>query len=182
MVDSSVVLNGQAIAYTLYAIVVILFILAIGYMLTREGKAGVLKTSLFTVLVVFLIVMGVSLHIATNVTIPWVKIDLDRHNLTADKVVNIKVANHEFKLPEEAITAKVGNLVLFDVTSYDLTYGFGIFRQDNTMVAQMQVVPGHRNDLLWKFEKPGKYTIRSTEYSGPAGHQMIIKDAIVITE
>ena len=51
----------------------------------------------------------------------------------------------------------------------DLTYGFGLFRPDNSMVFQMQVVPGHRNDILWQFDRPGVYTIRSTEYSGPAG-------------
>ena len=57
--------------------------------------------------------------------------------------------------------------MLFTVTSSDLTYGFGLFRPDNSMLFQMQVVPGHRNDILWQFDKPGVYTIRSTEYSGP---------------
>ena len=32
--------------------------------------------------------------------------------------------------------------VLFDVTSEDLVYGFGLFRKDNSMVMQMQVNPG----------------------------------------
>jgi len=48
------------------------------------------------------------------------------------------------------------------------------------MVFQMQVVPGHRNDILWKFDKPGIYSIRSTEYSGPKGVSMIIKDAVEV--
>jgi len=182
MVDSTVVLNGQTIAYTIYAIVVLLFMAWFAVKITSNGKAGVLSDKLFAVLVTLLIIMGVSLHVATSTTIPWVTIDLNRGDYTPDKVVNITVEKHQFKLPEEQITAKVGDLVLFDVTSEDLTYGFGVFRDDNTMVCQMQVVPGHRNDLLWKFEKPGKYTIRSTEYSGPAGHQMILKDVITITE
>ena len=54
MVDSELVLNGQTYAYTIYAIVVILFILGFGYMITKSGKAGVLKTKLFIVLVVCL--------------------------------------------------------------------------------------------------------------------------------
>jgi cytochrome c oxidase subunit 2 len=37
------------------------------------------------------------------------------------------------------------------------------------------------NDILWQFDKPGVYTIRSTEYSGPAGVGMIVKDAVVVT-
>jgi cytochrome c oxidase subunit 2 len=66
------------------------------------------------------------------------------------------------------------------VTSRDLTYGFGLFRQDNSMLFQMQVVPGHRNDILWQFGKPGIYTIRSTEYSGPKGAAMVMKDAVEV--
>jgi cytochrome c oxidase subunit 2 len=76
----------------------------------------------------------------------------------------------------------VGDLVLFDVKSNDLTYGFGLFRKDNSMLFQMQVVPGHRNDILWRFEKPGVYTIRSTEYSGPKGAEMVVADAVEVVE
>lgn len=182
MVDSTIVLYGQTIAYTLYAIVVLLFMAWFGSKITTEGKAGVLSTKLFVVLVIFLTVLGVSLHIITSTTIPWVTIDLNRRDITPDKVFEIMVNDHEFQLPEEKMIARVGELVLFDVKSEDLTYGFGVFRDDNSMVCQMQVVPFHRNDLLWKFEKPGRYTIRSTEYSGPKGHQMILKDVLEITE
>ena len=182
MVDSNLVLNGQTIAYTLYAIVIILLMAWFSYKITRTGKAGVLSNKLFVVLVIFLTILGVSLHIVTSMTIPWVPIDLNRGNITADQVFEIKVADHQFQLPAEKMVAKVGDIVLFDVSSADLTYGFGVFRDDNTMVCQMQVVPGHRNDLMWKFEKPGNYTIRSTEYSGPKGHQMILKDVLEITE
>ena len=182
MIDSAVVLNGQTIAYTIYAIVILLLMMAFGYMITREGKAGVLKTSLFSTLVVILVVLGVSLHLATNMTIPWVSMDLNRHNITPDKVFDISMENHEFTLPEEKMVLKVGEIVVFDVVSHDLTYGFGVFRENGSMVTQMQVVPGHRNDLMWKFLNPGIYTIRSTEYSGPKGHQMIMKDALEVTE
>jgi cytochrome c oxidase subunit 2 len=48
------------------------------------------------------------------------------------------------------------------------------------MLFQMQVIPGHRNDLLWQFNKEGVYTIRSTEYSGPKGAFMIIEDAVLV--
>ncbi len=182
MVDSEVVLNGQAIAYTIYAIVIIIFMFAFGYMLTKKGKAGVLKTSLFTALVVFLTVLGVSLHLTTNLTIPWVELDLNRHSITPDKVFNISVADHKFKFPSEEIVIKVDEIVQFNVVSEDLTYGFGIFRQNHSMVCQMQVVPGSRNDLMWKFEKAGIYNVRSTEYSGPKGHNMIVKNIIKVIE
>jgi cytochrome c oxidase subunit 2 len=50
------------------------------------------------------------------------------------------------------------------------------------MVFQMQVVPGHRNDLLWQFGETGVFDIRSTEYSGPAGALMHEKDVVEVTE
>jgi cytochrome c oxidase subunit 2 len=70
---------------------------------------------------------------------------------------------------------------MFSVESDDLTYGFGLFRPDNSMVFQMQVVPGRPNDILWEFEKDAVCTIRSTEYSGPEGYQMIVPDAVSVT-
>jgi len=70
--------------------------------------------------------------------------------------------------------------VVFNATSNDLTYGFGIFRADHTLVAQMQVVPQSRNDLMWQFGKNGTYYVRSTEYSGPKGAKMVALDAIIV--
>ena len=179
MVDSSLVLKGQTIAYTCYCIVIIL---VMGWFALRitKGKSGVVKPGLFYSFVGFLIVLGVSLHIVTYNTIPWSSVDLHRSQYTPDKTFEITVEKHQFYLPAEKLIIDCNDLVLFDVTSNDLTYGFGLFRQDNSMLFQMQVVPGHRNDILWKFEKPGVYTIRSTEYSGPRGVRMIEKDVVEV--
>lgn len=182
MVDSQVVLNGQTIAYTCYAIVIMLLMGWFGFNITRKSKGSKVSNVLFYSFVSMLVVLGVSLHIITYNTIPWAPMDINRADIKADKEFNIIVENHQFVLPAEKLSIKVGEKVLFDVTSMDLTYGFGLFRQDNSMVFQMQVVPGHRNDILWQFDKPGVYTIRSTEYSGPKGDQMILKDAVVVTE
>jgi len=77
-------------------------------------------------------------------------------------------------------------LARFSVTSEDLTYGFGVFRADHSMVFQMQVLPGHVNDVLWQFTEDGTFTIRSTEYSGPAAYsggvfRLVREDAIRVT-
>ena len=181
MVDSQVVLNGQTIAYTCYAIVIILVMVWFGFKITRPGKSSKLSHALFYSFVGFLVVLGVSLHIITYNTIPWAPMDINRAKITPDKVFNITVEDHEFILPSEKLIISVGDKALFDVTSNDLTYGFGLFRKDNSMLFQMQVVPGHRNDILWQFNKPGVYTIRSTEYSGPKGTQMILKDVVEVT-
>ena len=179
MVDSSLVLKGQTIAYSCYCIVIIL---VMGWFALRitKGKSSVVKPGLFYAFVGFLVVLGVSLHIITYNTIPWSSVDLHRGDYTPDKTFEITVEKHEFYLPSEKLVIDCNDLVLFDVTSKDLTYGFGLFRQDNSMLFQMQVVPGHRNDILWKFESPGIYSIRSTEYSGPRGIRMIEKDVVEV--
>lgn len=180
MVDSQVVLWGQTLAYSCYAVAIILVMMWFGIKLTKSGTTSKLSKSLFYSFVTLLVILGVSLHIITYNTIPWASMDINRENITPDKTFDIKAANHQFYLPTDTLFVKVGEKALFDVTSTDLTYGFGLFRQDNSMLFQMQVVPGHRNDILWQFTKPGVYTIRSTEYSGPKGSQMIVKDAVVV--
>ncbi len=181
MVDSNVVLTGQTVAYSIYCIVILLLMGWFTLRVTRAGKSKV-KPAFFYAFVAFLVVLGVSLHIVTYNTIPWAEMDLKRNELTADKTFNITVKNHEFILPEEKLVVNLNDKVLFDVTSEDLTYGFGLFRKDNSMMFQMQVVPGHRNDILWQFNKPGVYTIRSTEYSGPKGIAMIKKNAVEVLD
>lgn len=180
MVDSSVVLWGQTLAYTIYCIVMILLVGWFGWRVSREGNAKTVKPSFFYTFVAFLTVLGVSLHLVTMETIPWVKTDLNRSDIKADRVFDITVANHKFQLPSEKLVVNCQEKVLFNVTSHDLTYGFGLFRKDNSMLFQMQVVPGHKNDIIWEFLRPGVYSIRSTEYSGPKGINMIEKDVVEV--
>lgn len=180
-VDSSMVLWGQTLAYTLYALAMIAVVGWFGLRVTRSGAGGGVKSALFYAFAGFLVVCGVSLHIITYNTIPWAPLDLKRATITPDRTFDIAVAQHKFALPSPKLQASCGEKVLFNVTSEDLTYGFGLFRQDHSMVFQMQVLPGHKNDILWVFDRPGTYTIRSTEYSGPAGAAMIERDAVEIS-
>jgi cytochrome c oxidase subunit 2 len=181
MVDSTDVLNGQTLAYTLYCIAIIMLIGWFGFKITRPGSKGKVKDGLFYAFVSMLVILGVSLHIVTYNTIPWASTDLNRSEIKADKVFDISVEKHHFSLPQEKMSVKCNEKVLFKVTSNDLTYGFGLFRADNSMVFQMQVVPGHTNDILWQFDRAGVYSIRSTEYSGPEGVNMIEKDVVVVS-
>ena len=180
MVDSKVVLTGQTLAYTFYCIVMILLVAWFSLKVTTEGKGKVkgIKPAWFYTLVAFLAVLGFSLHIITYNTIPWAAMDLNRADIKPDKTFEITVKDHKFILPSEKIVINVIDKVLFDVKSEDLTYGFGLFRSDNSMMFQMQVVPGHKNDLLWQFDREGVYSIRSTEYSGPKGAAMILRDVV----
>jgi cytochrome c oxidase subunit II len=180
MVDSKMVLAGQTLAYTIYCLVIILLVGWFALKVSGKGEGKLVKPAFFYTFVGFLTVLGLSLHIITYNTIPWAKLDLDRSEIKADKTFNIVVKDHRFIMPSEKIVVNVNDKVLFDVRSEDLTYGFGLFRSDNSMLFQMQVIPGHKNDLLWKFDRPGVYTIRSTEYSGPSGVFMILKDVVEV--
>jgi cytochrome c oxidase subunit 2 len=94
------------------------------------------------------------------------------------RVVQIDIANYQMNLPAGGIEVRAGEFVEFVATSRDVTYGFGVFRKDGTMVFQMQVLPKYQNRIVWKFDEPGTYDVRSTEYSGPKHPDMFIPDAI----
>jgi len=99
---------------------------------------------------------------------------------TPTQRIAVEFENYEIKLPEGGIQVKAGEFVEFVATSRDVTYGFGAFRPDGHMVFQMQVIPGYENRLVWKFDAPGTYDVRSTEYSGPRHPEMFIKNAIQV--
>lgn len=100
---------------------------------------------------------------------------------TPDQTVSVEFGDYEIGLPPEGVEVQVGEFVEFVATSSDVTYGFGVFRQDGTMVFQMQVVPGHENRMVWRFDETGIYDVRSTEYSGPRHSDMLIVDAIRVS-
>ncbi|MCU0251182.1 MAG: hypothetical protein MUE61_13290 [Vicinamibacterales bacterium] len=181
MVDSTTVLWGQTLAYTFYVLAIMAVMGWFALRVTQQGPTPAVRPGLFYAFVAFLVVLGISLHFITYYTIPWKPMDMHRADITPDKVFDIGVAGHKFQLPAETLQVACNDRVLFNVTSSDLTYGFGLFRQDHSMLFQMQVVPGHMNDILWQFDKPGVYSIRSTEYSGPAGVDMVVKDAVVVS-
>jgi cytochrome c oxidase subunit 2 len=113
--------------------------------------------------------------------------DITRHEIEPDKVVNISIKDHKFQLPQIPVEIKCGEKVLFKATSEDLMYGFGLFRQDGSLVTQMQVNPHRVNDLLWTFRENGEFDLVSTEYSGPKMYDekgkdlMRIEKAVVVT-
>ena len=75
MVDSSVVLNGQTIAYTAYTVAIMSVMAWFAVAVTRKGKSSFVKTSLFYTWVGFLVVLGVSLQIVTAQTIQCKNMD-----------------------------------------------------------------------------------------------------------
>ncbi len=180
-------LRFHAVAYTIYALIIVSTVAWFGYNLTRKDKVKSIVRIPFYGYMAFLVAGGVGHHIFTYNAIPWVSEDITRHEVKADQEVNISIQDHKWSLPTELpIKIKAHTKVFFNVTSKDLVYGFGIFRQDGTMVSQMQVNPHRNNDLLWTFNECGVFNITSTEYSGPAQYdekgndKMFVKNAIEV--
>ncbi len=111
--------------------------------------------------------------------VPWQKWLVWSHP-TPSQTINVEFEDYQIKLPSDVVEVKAGEFVEFHAVSKDVTYGLGIFRPDGTMVFQMQVLPGHDNKITWKFDAPGTYDIRSTEYSGPKHPEMFIPGAIKV--
>jgi cytochrome c oxidase subunit 2 len=206
MEDSAGVLALLKVVYTIYVFAVLILMLWFAKGVTNpKGKPRIVKPGTFYMYVGLLITVGVSIHIFTFNKIPWVETDFKRHIIEKDpsfdkstQMFNIiavqnkdknspKYGEQKFILPKNRMNAdgmleiQCGKYIVFDVVSNDLTYGFGLFRQDGSMVTQMQVNPGSRNDLMWQFHKNGIYHIRSTEYSGPKGvRHMTLKNVVVV--
>ncbi|NPA50072.1 MAG: hypothetical protein GXO02_00395 [Epsilonproteobacteria bacterium] len=174
------------VAYTIYSLLIISVVAWFGINLTRKEKVKSIVRIPFYGYIAFLVAAGVGHHIFTYNAIPWVAEDIMRDKIEANREYKIEVANHKWKLPQKPMKAKEGEKVRFDVRSKDLTYGFGLFRKDGTMVFQMQVVPKYKNDILWTFNECGKFDLISTEYSGPRQYSedgkdlMFVKDAMVV--
>lgn len=129
---------------------------------------------------IILIAIVIIAHVITlSPLVPWQKWRLWSEPKIIQKF-DIEIENYQFKLPQKILKIKKGDFVEFSLTSKDVTYGFGVFRKDGSLVFQMQVLPVYKNRFVWNFNEIGKYDIRSTEYSGPKHNEMIIRNAIEV--
>lgn len=129
----------------------------------------------------FLILVVLAINAVTlSPLVPWQRWLLWSRPVPEQRIP-VEMGNYEIRLPSAGVNIPAERFVEFVATSTDVTYGFGVFRQDGTLVFQMQVVPGYENRIVWKFDAPGTYDVRSTEYSGPRHPEMYVRDAIRVT-
>ena len=183
MTTSADVLFALKVVYTIYAVSIMSLVGWFAYRVTKKPDSYKtwLTPKVFYTYLATLVLIGVGIHMMTYNKIPWVAWELKKHKIPADREIHIVMKNQKFIFPEKTpITIKCGEVVKFNVVSEDLTYGFGLFRPDNSMVFQMQVVPGHNNELLWQFHEDGTFYVLSTEYSGPKGARMKVPNAFKV--
>ncbi len=129
---------------------------------------------------IVLVVVAVAVNVVTlTPLVPWQQWLLWSRAEPA-RTFAVVFEDYQIHFPAQEVQVPVGQFVEFVATSNDVTYGFGVFRQDGTMVFQMQVVPGHENRIVWKFDQVGYYDVRSTEYSGPQHSDMFYRQAIQV--
>lgn len=132
---------------------------------------------LFFLIAVFMVFNVVTL----SPLIPWQQWTL-WSKPAPDQRVTVEFGDYEIRLPQGGIQVQAGKYIEFVATTDDVTYGLGVFRKDGTLVFQQQVLPGRQNRIVWKFDEPGLYDVRSTEYSGPGHSDMYVPDAIQVTQ
>jgi len=184
--NSAELLSFHWVAYSIYSAMIISVIAWFGYNLTRKEAKSIVRIPFYTYMA-FLVAAGVGHHIFTYNAIPWVSQDIMRHKITPDRSYKFEIADHKWIGLPKKITIQCGQTIEFDARSRDLVYGFGLFRQDGSLVLQMQVNPGtdvngilDSNDLLWTFNHNGIFDLKSTEYSGPAQYDEHGKDLMEI--
>ncbi len=191
--NSVELLSFHWMAYSIYAAMIISIIAWFGYNLTRKEVKSVVRIPFYWYMA-FLVAGGVGHHIFTYNAIPWVSQDISRHNITPDASYSFEIEKHKWIGLPKKVVVQCGQTVEFNVKSRDLVYGFGLFRQDGSLVLQMQVNPGtdvngilDSNDILWTFNHNGIFDLTSTEYSGPAqysedgkGDLMLVKNFVEV--
>ena len=131
---------------------------------------------------IFLIIVFVVVNTITfSSLVPWQEWILWK-DVSADRTVEVGFGDYEIEIEGGDVEVSVGEYIEFVAVSSDVTYGLGVFRKDNSMIFQMQVLPGRENSIIWRFDEPGVYDIRSTEYSGPRHSEMYYPDVIVVRE
>ncbi len=93
------------------------------------------------------------------------------HVQSADIIeVDAEAFQFGFEMSQEEFS--VGDTVKFNVTTRDVTHGFGIYNSEMDLIAQTQAMPDYENSFYLTFEKPGTYQVLCLEYCGLGHHLM----------
>lgn len=108
--------------------------------------------------------------------LPYYSSNVEAMGTSELKVVDVVGLQYNWDMSEESFT--VGDNVQFNVTSADVTHGFGLYNEDLELVAQTQAMPEYTNSVYYTFDKPGTYKILCLEYCS-IGHHVMIKEIVV---
>lgn len=163
------------ITVALLAILTICF----GWVVATSGSgkrsATAVETAYQTRYWLFLAALAAGAGIALATLLPWPH---DVHSTAVNTRIDVKARQWAWEI--SAGNARVGDVVEFTLTTSDVSHGFGLYDPEGRLVAQMQIMPGFKNIVRHKFERPGTYRILCMEYCGLAHHGMVAD--FVVTE
>jgi len=99
-------------------------------------------------------------------------------HVEGSEVISVDAEAFQFGFELEQNEFSVGDTVEFNVTTRDVTHGFGIYDPDMVIIGQTQAMPEYTNTFYVTFEKPGTYQVLCLEYCGLAHHLMM--DEIIV--
>lgn len=105
---------------------------------------------------------------------------LNPYSVASDAPETVHVTGYQWYWDLDRTEVPAGKPVRFEVTSADVNHGFGLYDAKDTMVAQVQAMPGYVNRLIHVFDAPGTYRVMCLEYCGLVHHEMTVE--ITVTE
>ncbi|MGZ8665889.1 MAG: hypothetical protein ACXWZM_02115 [Solirubrobacterales bacterium] len=131
---------------------------------TLERREGIWGIVVITFLVVLL---G-----ATIFSVPYFSVD----ESAAQKV---HITGRQYAWTIDPPRVKAGVPTLFEVDAADVNHAVGVYDPDDTLIKQVNVLPGVSQRFSMTFEEPGTYEIRCLEFCGIDHHLM--KNEIEVT-
>ncbi len=85
----------------------------------------------------------------------------------------VRVTGVQFAWAIDPPEVRVDIPVEFQLSSRDVSHGFGVYNPDGALITQAQVLPGRTQKLVWTFRAPGTYEVRCLEFCGVDHHKMV---------
>ena len=137
----------------------------VGFHVRTSGREELEKReSYWGITVVTLLVIAL---LATIFSVPyWTA------NSGAKQPQTIHVVGRQFAWTINPPVARVGVKTLIVVRSEDVNHGLGLYDPNETLVKQVNVLPGVVQNMVVTFNKPGIWHIRCLEFCGVDHHLM----------
>lgn len=87
-------------------------------------------------------------------------------------IISVDAEAFQFGFELSQSEFKVGDTIEFNVTTRDVTHGFGLYSPDMDLIGQTQAMPDYTNTFYITLEEAGTYEILCLEYCGLAHHVM----------
>ncbi|MCZ2128479.1 MAG: hypothetical protein LC099_12000 [Anaerolineales bacterium] len=117
--------------------------------------------------------MIATLIVLLTAVLYWSPYPIFRERTIGKPQVTVNVDSFQWGWVLDTKEIPLNKVVEFNVSSRDVNHGFAIYNPEGRLVTQTQAMPGYVNQLIFKFDEPGEYTIRCLEYCGVSHHAMI---------